>query len=405
MRLPVVALAACAVGCEPGDNQTVSPDASKMWRTLFDGQLAPGWVMSTIADQPGRDDPGRFDIVDGALVATPGTDLGLFWYTEPAPANFVLELEWRTPMIEDNSGVYVRFPHLDSLGYNNTAHVAINFGFEVQIYATERTDIMQYQRTGAIYGTADQAFSLVPAKPLGEWNHYRIRVVDQAYTVELNGTQTTQFTNYDGARGIDAPAYVGIQTHTGAVAFRAIRIRGLGLPARDAAPSVAAVTVVSIEAIVPTVQIIPLVTARHPRNDLQTCRRAIDDLAAVVELDARDRSTGLRQRHELRAARIDVVRSLHDRAPVGEVDRQAAQPHDIVERDELQALRVRRIDAHVVGAIARVCTHLEQQPGPAPVVGIGGGDAGRQSQTGESERNQETAFHRSHPSGAQHAPG
>lgn len=198
-----------------------------MSMTLFEGELLPAWRMSTIVNQPGRDDPGRFDVIDGELVATQGTDLGLFWYTESMPRDFELEVEWRTPLIEDNSGVYIRFPDLDSKGYDNTAYVAIDFGFEVQIYATERTDLMPYQRTGAIYGTLEQEFSLVPAKPLGEWNHYRIRVVDQVYVVELNGVQTTRFVNHDANRGIDAPAYVGVQTHTGHVAFRAIRIHAL----------------------------------------------------------------------------------------------------------------------------------------------------------------------------------
>jgi hypothetical protein len=222
VRSLVLVLVPCAIGCHDDGDQDPA-----MWKTLFDGELAPAWKMSTIKNQPGRDDPGRFDVVDGALVATPGTDLGLLWYTEPAPRDFELELEWRTPVIEDNSGVYVRFPDLDSKDYNNTAHVAIDFGFEIQIYATERTDIQPYQRTGAIYGALDQQFAPLPARPLGEWNHYRIRVAGQVYTVELDGVQTTTFTNVDPARGLDAPAYIGVQTHTGHVAFRAIRIRAL----------------------------------------------------------------------------------------------------------------------------------------------------------------------------------
>ena len=32
-----------------------------------------------------------------------------------------------------NSGVFVRFPNPNTKGYNNTAYVAIDFGFEVQI--------------------------------------------------------------------------------------------------------------------------------------------------------------------------------------------------------------------------------------------------------------------------------
>src|SRR5262245_42393407 len=56
--------------------------------TLFDGTLS-GWRMSTIRNQPGRDDPGHFTVEDGALVAHPGTDLGLLWNTRPTPPDFL----------------------------------------------------------------------------------------------------------------------------------------------------------------------------------------------------------------------------------------------------------------------------------------------------------------------------
>lgn len=198
-----------------------------MWTTMFDGTLTPAWRMSTITNQPGRDDPGRFDLVDGTLVATPGTDLGLLWYTKPTPPDFELVLEWRTSAVDDNSGVFVRFPDLDSKGYNNTAWVAVDFGFEVQIDNTGHPDGSPLHTTGAIYNEPDQQLTLVPARGVGEWNEYRIRAVGQHYTVALNGSQTTSFENRDAGRGNPMPAHVGIQTHSGHVAFRNIRIRPL----------------------------------------------------------------------------------------------------------------------------------------------------------------------------------
>lgn len=194
-------------------------------RALFDGApLSAAWTMSTIRNQPGRDDPGRFDLVDGALVAMPGTDIGLLWHGEPLPDDYVLELEWRQSAAADNSGVFVRFPHLDSRGYDNTAFVAVDFGFEVQIDNRGRPDGAPEHTTGAIYGELEQSFSLVPPLPVGEWNSYRIRVEGQRYTVELNGTRTTQFDNPYADRGTEAPAFMGLQTHTGQVSFRAVRV-------------------------------------------------------------------------------------------------------------------------------------------------------------------------------------
>jgi 3-keto-disaccharide hydrolase len=64
----------------------------------------------------------------------------------------------------------------------------------------------------------------------GEWNDYEIKVVGDTYTVALNGLQTAAFTNNDMSRGRAASqdplsGFIGLQTHTGAVSFRAVRVR------------------------------------------------------------------------------------------------------------------------------------------------------------------------------------
>jgi hypothetical protein len=197
------------------------------WQVLFDGVLTDAWRMSTIINQPGRDDPGRFEVAGGALIARPGTDLGLLWHTAPVAADFELALEWRQSAADDNSGVFVRFPDLDSKGYDNTAYVAVHFGFEVQIDNTGRPDGAPRHTTGAIYDVDPQDFTRVTPRPLGEWNDYRIRVVGRVYEVFLGGTRTTRFESEDAERGRPAPAFIGLQTHTGNVAYRRIRVRAL----------------------------------------------------------------------------------------------------------------------------------------------------------------------------------
>ena len=202
---------------------------------LFDGTSLRGWEMSTIKNQPGRDNPGRFILVDGALEAVPGTDIGLLWNTMATPADFVLKLEWRTWASTDNSGVFVRFPSPKSRPYDNTAFVAVDFGFEVQIDRDGQPDGAAIHKTGAIYSFAPP--SADAAKPLGEWNTYELTVQGQQYTVVLNGVQVNQFTftpGSDGAhpeRGLPSTAaghrFIGVQTHTGRVAFRRIQIKPL----------------------------------------------------------------------------------------------------------------------------------------------------------------------------------
>ena len=116
--------------------------------TLFDGVDMGSWRMTTIRNQPRRDNPGSVRILRGALETIPGNDMGILWCTKPTPANFVLKLKWLRWSAVANSGVYLRVPNPDSKDYNNTAFVADDFGFEVQIDENGNAPI---HRTGAIY--------------------------------------------------------------------------------------------------------------------------------------------------------------------------------------------------------------------------------------------------------------
>jgi hypothetical protein len=234
--MAIIASCLATLGCAPpaAPGADGSPDAAPgedasmtEWKILFDGTLTSAWKMSTIVNQPGHDDPGRFDLEGDALIARPGTDIGLLWHTDPTPRDYELVLQWRQSAPDDNSGVFVRFPDLESKGYNNTAFVAVHFGFEVQIDNTGHPDGAPRHTTGAIYDVIDQQFSPVAPRAVGEWNDYRIRITGDVYEVFLNGVQTTRFENTDHGRGAAAPSFVGIQTHTGKVAFRDLRLRPL----------------------------------------------------------------------------------------------------------------------------------------------------------------------------------
>jgi hypothetical protein len=192
------------------------------------------WKMSTIINQPGRDYPGRFHVIDGGLESAPGTDLGLF-YTRVPFDNYILKLQWLTWRDDDNSGVFVRFPDPNSRNYDNTAFVAVDFGFEVQIDALARGSSPpgqnvdpRFRRTGAIYNIPGQNLDdTVVARPAGQWNDFEIRVRNNRFLVFLNNQQRTDFTNTDANRGqaVAANRFIGLQTHTGRVLFRNIEIR------------------------------------------------------------------------------------------------------------------------------------------------------------------------------------
>ena len=200
---------------------------------IFNGFDMSKWSMSKISNQPpDRSNPGRFVIVDGTLEYATGDDLGLLWYTEPMPANYILRLQWLRWDQWGNSGVFVRFPNPNTKGYNNTAYVAIDFGFEVQIDEAGAPDGADKHLTGAVYNEDNQIFTRQSAEPPGQWNDLEIEVLGQTYSVFLNGQRTTRFTNTHPGRGLPgtpgAPAHIGLQGHRGSrVAFRHIRIKPL----------------------------------------------------------------------------------------------------------------------------------------------------------------------------------
>jgi hypothetical protein len=118
---------------------------------LFDWVTRGDWPMSTVQNQPGRDNPGTFLIRRGALEARPGSDIGLLWLARPTPPRYVLRLQWMMAAADDNSGVFVAFLHPEKQGYDNTAHAGVNFGFEIQVDELARPDQALIHRTGATY--------------------------------------------------------------------------------------------------------------------------------------------------------------------------------------------------------------------------------------------------------------
>jgi len=230
-------LTGIAVARRTGDHIITPPSfvADPGFEPLFDGVAFGDWKMSTIRNQPGRDNPGTFLIRRGTFEAHPGTDLGMLWLTRPAPARYVLRLEWMMTAPGDNSGVFVAFPHPEQQDYDNTAYVGINFGFEIQIDELARPDNAPIHRTGAIYSFKGPTDGPLIVHPIGEWNGYDITVDGQDFTVALNGQVVNRF-HFTGdpqspQRGLPStpqePRFIGLQTHTGQVLFRRIQWKAL----------------------------------------------------------------------------------------------------------------------------------------------------------------------------------
>jgi len=230
-------LTGIAVARRTGDRivNPPAPVADPGFTLLFDGATLNGWQMSTIRNQPGRDNPGRFVVKRGALESQPGTDLGLLWHTTPTPRNFVLKLEWLLTAPDDNSGVFIRFPDPEGEGYDNTAWVGVNLGFEIQIDEVARPDGAGIHRTGAIY-TFKAPGTPLAARNLGEWNQFVITANEQIYDVVMNGVPIISGWQFTGDPAFarrakpsttSEPRFIGLQTHTGRVLFRNVQMKPL----------------------------------------------------------------------------------------------------------------------------------------------------------------------------------
>jgi hypothetical protein len=201
---------------------------------------------------------GQFSLIDGCIVAYPdlGGELGLLWYAGSNYEDFTLRFQFRLDNKSDNSGVFVRsrdprrrvpdrINPAQSQIYVNKSWVAVDTGFEIQIDELARPDGEWMHRTGAVYNipvgnaAGQQNYSLSPLLQAGlqpkTWYEMEIQVTGQNYKTsirELNGAfqKITEFNNTDAYRGkpksVDEfSGYLGLQAHTGLVAYRAIRIK------------------------------------------------------------------------------------------------------------------------------------------------------------------------------------
>jgi len=259
MGSPNPMLSGVALARRLGDHlvPTAPPPATAEpgFQYLFDGTKAQfaNWRMAG---------GGGLSLFERMMIAQQdGRGIGLFFYEPQKFENFILRLDFLLSFPfgpnNDNSGVFVRFrdPRLPDPAPNpidpadNAAFVAVHTGFEIQIDEEARRDTRFpgeqdgafFSHTGAIYkvkelGTApgQQQYQNNQKLAAGQWHHYEIEVSGQTYIVRLNGQETTRFTrrNDDNMRGnppsVDPQSgFIGMQTHTGRVAFANIRIKPL----------------------------------------------------------------------------------------------------------------------------------------------------------------------------------
>jgi hypothetical protein len=183
-----------------------SYDNEDDFETILDGTSLHGWKMC-----------GSGTFVPGQRMIISEGGMGLLWYPKKKFRDFILRADWKTSAREDNSGVFIRFAAPD-----NDPWIAVNTGYEIQIYDAEPQDGNATHRTGAVYDFAPP--STFASKKAGEWNTFEIHAIGQKYIVNLNNKRVTEFT---GNRQLEG--YIGLQNHDAKsrVSFGRIAIKEL----------------------------------------------------------------------------------------------------------------------------------------------------------------------------------
>lgn len=188
---------------------------------LFNGRDLTGW--EEVMPQ------GAWSVRDGILKCSGVKDPKAYTWlsTDRKYGDFELTFQWRVQK-DANTGVFLRVP--ERVGRASMT------GMEIQI-RDDAADPDLKDVCGAVFQRIPAAGRY--ARPLGEWNTYRLTMVGRRLRVELNGRLVSD-TDIDTVKpqgkdpamsAIPNEGYIGLQNHGTPAEFRDIRIRELS-PAR-----------------------------------------------------------------------------------------------------------------------------------------------------------------------------
>jgi len=178
---------------------------------LFNGRDLSGWfeIGST----------GSWSAEDGILKCN-GQKEGYAWLsTDRTYGDFELTCQWRIEP-EANAGIFCRAPGRKGRTSQK--------GFEVQI-KDDRKDPDFTDVSGAVFSRIPAAGKF--ARPIGEWNDFKIVCIGRRLRIELNGKLVSD-TDIDTVKpgtdwamtNVPNEGYIGLQNHGDPVELRNIRI-------------------------------------------------------------------------------------------------------------------------------------------------------------------------------------
>ena len=171
---------------------------------LFDGKTFTGWEGDT---------EKTWRIEDGAIVAGKSGQKqpqNSYLATVKSYADFELTLKWKIDSNEGfmNGGVPFRAERLpDGIREVSGYQADLGAGYDGVLYDWVRRKKALARPTPEVLAKAQ--------KPVGEWNHYRIRAEGPHIRLWLNGVLTADYEEKDP--GIATSGVIGLQTHGGAL--------------------------------------------------------------------------------------------------------------------------------------------------------------------------------------------
>ncbi len=185
---------------------------------LSNGRDLTGWVNVNCA-------PDTWQAMDGMIVCS-GLPTGVL-RTAGQYENFILELEWRHMKPQGNAGVFVWSDGLAARGqpFTRSIEVQVMDGRETGSYTSDG-DIFPIHGSTMTPENGRGGSRGFPTEkrtnPAPLWNHYRIRCVDGAISLAVNGKVVTKGYDCSPRKG-----YICLESEGSLAHFRNIRIKQL----------------------------------------------------------------------------------------------------------------------------------------------------------------------------------
>ena len=185
---------------------------------LFNGRDLAGWVNVNCA-------PDTWQAHDGMIVCS-GLPTGVLRTTRQYE-NFILELEWRHMKPQGNAGVFIWSDGLAARGrpFTRSIEVQVMDGRETDGYTSDG-DIFPIHGSRMTPDNGRNGSRAFPTEkrtnPSPLWNHYRIKCVDGAVSLAINGKVVTSGYDCSPRKG-----HICLESEGSLVHFRNIRIKGL----------------------------------------------------------------------------------------------------------------------------------------------------------------------------------